>query len=45
MNGRYFISYSRLEEGSKFTLRLADELESGPPEYKVWVDVRDLQPG
>ena len=45
MNGRYFISYSRLEEGSGFTLRLADELESGPPTYKVWVDVRDMQPG
>jgi hypothetical protein len=45
MSGHYFMSYSRLEEGTQFTLRLADELEAGPPPYRVFVDVRAMQPG
>ncbi|MDQ3881250.1 MAG: TIR domain-containing protein, partial [Chloroflexota bacterium] len=45
MTGHYFISYSRLEEGTRFALRLADELEAGPPPYRVFVDVRGMQPG
>src|SRR5262249_21994540 len=45
MTGHYFISYSRLEEARQFVLRLADELEAGPPSYPVFVDRRDMQPG
>src|SRR4051812_9226455 len=45
MTGHYFISYSRLEVGTRFVLRLADVLVAGPPSYRVFVDVRDIQPG
>ena len=44
MNGHYFVSYSRID-GAEFALRLADELEAGPPSYRVWLDVREMQPG
>jgi tetratricopeptide (TPR) repeat protein len=45
MSGHYFISYSRLEEGTQFALRLTDELEARPPSYRMFVDVRAMQPG
>lgn len=44
MNAHYFISYSRIE-CAKFALRLADALAAGPPPYRPWLDVRQLQPG
>jgi TIR domain-containing protein len=44
MGGHYFVSYSRID-GAEFALRLADELEAGPPSYSVWLDRRDMQPG
>jgi TIR domain-containing protein/AAA domain-containing protein len=44
MNGRYFVSYSRVE-AEAFAQRLRDELVAGPPSYGVWLDVRDIQPG
>ncbi|WP_371661919.1 toll/interleukin-1 receptor domain-containing protein [Streptomyces sp. NBC_00280] len=42
--GRFFLSYSALD-GVEFALRLTDALESGPPDYQVWIDKRDLRPG
>src|SRR4051812_42862297 len=45
MTGHYFISYSRLEVGTRFVLRLADVLVAGPPSYRVFVDVREMRPG
>ncbi len=44
VSAHYFISYSRLD-GKQFALRLADALQAGPPSYRPWVDVRDMQPG
>src|SRR5687768_212302 len=44
MDDHYFVSYSRVD-GTDFAVRLADELEAGPPSYRAWVDVRELQPG
>ena len=43
MNGRYFVSYSRVD-AEVFAQRLADELVAGPPSYPVWLDVRDIRP-
>ena len=37
----FFISYSRVD-GADFALRLADELEAGPPPYSVWLDQREM---
>ena len=44
MSDHYFVSYSRLD-GAKFVIHLADTLRAGPPSYRAWVDVRELQPG
>jgi tetratricopeptide (TPR) repeat protein len=44
MADHYFLSYSRLD-GKDFAARLADELSAGPPEYRVWLDARQIQPG
>src|SRR5688572_1855537 len=44
MDDHYFVSYSRVD-GADFALRLADELQAGPPSHRVWVDRRKLQPG
>jgi tetratricopeptide (TPR) repeat protein len=44
MGGHLFVSYSR-SDGGEFALRLADELQAGPPSYAAWVDVREMQPG
>ena len=44
MEGHLFVSYSRID-GGEFALRLADELEAGPPSFAAWVDVREMQPG
>ena len=44
MNGRYFVSYSRVE-AEAFAQQLRDELVAGPPPYGVWLDVRDIRPG
>jgi hypothetical protein len=40
----YFISYSR-RDAPEFATRLADELRAGPPQYRAWVDRREMQPG
>jgi tetratricopeptide (TPR) repeat protein len=40
----HFISYSSAD-ALDFTLRLADKLQSGPPEFPVWLDRRALQSG
>jgi hypothetical protein len=44
MDGHYFVSYSRVD-GAECAGRLADRLVAGPPSYRVWLDVRDEQPG
>ncbi len=41
----FFICYSGIKADEEFALRLADTLEAGPPPYRVWLDVRQLQPG
>ena len=41
----YFICHSGIKADEEFALRLAEKLEAGPPEYGVWLDVRQLQPG
>ena len=41
--GHYFVSYSRIDSGD-VSLRLADHLAAGTPGYRLWVDVRELQP-
>ncbi|GAA0489208.1 hypothetical protein Ade02nite_73390 [Paractinoplanes deccanensis] len=43
MDGHYFVSYSR-HDGADFVSRLADTLAAGVPAYRLWVDVRELQP-
>jgi tetratricopeptide (TPR) repeat protein len=40
----HFISYSSVD-ALDFALGLADKLQSGPPEFSVWLDRRALQPG
>lgn len=40
----HFISYSSVD-AQDFALRLADKLQSGPPELPVWLDRRALQSG
>jgi TIR domain-containing protein len=42
MAGHFFISYSR-QDGTDFALRLTDELEAGPPDYRVWLDQREMR--
>lgn len=44
MREGYFVSYSRVD-GADFALKLADELQAGPPPTEVWVDTRELVPG
>jgi hypothetical protein len=44
MDEFYFVSYSRVE-AEEDARRLADLLVAGPPSYRVWLDVRDIQPG
>ena len=43
MSEHFFISYSSVD-GQDFSLRLADELAAGPPEFPVWLDKRKLRP-
>ena len=43
-NNHYFISYSSVD-GKDFSIKLADELASGPPSYSVWLDQRHIRPG
>jgi hypothetical protein len=40
----FFISYSAVD-GGDFALRLADQLDAGPPPIPTWVDKRRLRPG
>jgi hypothetical protein len=40
----FFISYSSIDSAD-FALRLADELDAGPPPIPTWVDKRKLRPG
>jgi tetratricopeptide (TPR) repeat protein len=42
---QFFICHSGIKADEEFALRLADSLEAGPPPYRVWLDVRQLQPG
>jgi tetratricopeptide (TPR) repeat protein len=44
MGDHYFVSYSRTD-GADFAVSLANNLEAGPPSYRVWIDVREMQPG
>ena len=44
MADHFFISYSAVD-GADFALRLADELDAGPPPIPTWVDKRKLRPG
>ena len=45
MTDHYFICHSGIKADEEFALRLAEKLKAGPPEYGVWLDVRQLQPG
>ncbi|MBN2528054.1 MAG: tetratricopeptide repeat protein [Deltaproteobacteria bacterium] len=40
----FFISYSSFD-GKKFAADLTDNLESGPPEFCIWLDARSLRGG
>ncbi|MEW1758820.1 toll/interleukin-1 receptor domain-containing protein [Streptomyces cyaneofuscatus] len=42
--GQFFLSYSALD-GAEFASSLVDALEAGKPQYRVWIDQRDLRPG
>jgi len=43
MPDHFFISYSSVD-GLPFSLKLADDLASGPPAFTVWLDKRHLRP-
>ena len=43
MPAHLFLSYSSVD-GKDFSLKLADELASGPPPFPVWLDKRELRP-
>jgi hypothetical protein len=40
----YFISYSSVD-GADFALKLADDLQAGPPVFPAWLDKRKLHAG
>jgi hypothetical protein len=44
VSDHFFISYSTVD-GGDFALRLADELDGGPPPIPAWVDKRRIRPG
>ena len=44
MADHFFISYSTVD-GGDFALRLADDLDAGPPPIPAWLDKRKLRPG
>jgi hypothetical protein len=44
VSDHFFISYSTVD-GGDFALRLADELDGGPPPIRAWVDKRRIRPG
>jgi hypothetical protein len=44
MHDHYFVSYSR-NDAAEFAGNLADHLVAEDPPYRLWVDVRRLQPG
>lgn len=44
MPNHHFISYSR-NEAKDFVLQLCDELETGPPVLRAWIDEREIKPG
>src|SRR5689334_3119377 len=44
MNGKYFLSYSRIDADDA-AVRLTDQLAAGPPPFAVWLDAREIRPG